>query len=569
MKLKLFSKELNINFGSAELAKMPTSKAFQDRVADVKKSSMPIPPNILSYVQRQSYDYNPTLMQTSFGFKQKLTVIADTSKLLIYLRDPIIAAIIQTRCNQAAEFAQPQKDEFSPGFIFERKDKKEIDDSDHENMEKLTDFILNCGLSDEVRDLNDENIKFEEFLRREIKDGFIYDTCAVERVPTLSGYLHHFLPVSAATIRMATDSFQMTQLSDPMAPNGSPQIKDQPDHVKIKYLQVIAEQKVRAFSDEDMILKFRNPINDFFTNGYPIGELDLLVNTITCHLNSDKRNRSVMENGFTSEGIINLKGEVDEEQLEGFRRAWAMMGMGPNAQYRVPIINSQDGVEFIKTGLTNKDMEFSNLNDYLIKVICAVFQIAPEEINFSSGGEGGGGGVDYNNLEKRLKLSKDKGLRPLLRFLESIINHDILSKLKDDWVKQYRFKFVGLDSENKMDKVDRLSKEVRSYKTINEARKEMGLKPLEDEKMGNLILDGSFVQMVSAQQMQQSQEAANALQGGQQNPGQDQGGAFNFSDKASYQALPGQDNATNFGSASLPFEKGNWKSFFLRPLTKK
>jgi hypothetical protein len=75
MKLKLFSKELNINFGSAELAKMPTSKAFQDRVADVKKSSMPIPPNILSYVQRQSYDYNPTLMQTSFGFKQKLTVI--------------------------------------------------------------------------------------------------------------------------------------------------------------------------------------------------------------------------------------------------------------------------------------------------------------------------------------------------------------------------------------------------------------------------------------------------------------------------------------------------------------
>ena len=45
---------------------------------------------------------------------------------------------------------------------------------------------------------------------------------------------------------------------------------------------------------------------------------------------------------------------------------------------RTPIINSPQGMEFIKLDQSHQDMEYSNYVNYLVKVICGIFQISPE-----------------------------------------------------------------------------------------------------------------------------------------------------------------------------------------------
>jgi hypothetical protein len=316
-----------------------------------------------------------------------------------------------------------------------------------------------------------------------------------------------------------------------------------------------------------MIYKSTNPINEVYTNGYSICELDLLMNTITAHLNLDNRNRSLFENSFTAPGIINIKGEISEEQIEAFRRAYYSMGVGPNAMYRTPIMSTGEkgGVEFIRMNINNSDMEFGNLADYLIKLICAVYQIAPEEINFSSAGSLSGSssssGTNYNNLESRLSWSKDKGLRPLLRFFENIINDEIMPFLEWDWAKDYEFAFVGFDDEDRKEELERQSSEVKMCKTVDQIRKENGDDPLPNG-LGECILDATWLQFqqmkqqatMAAQQTQGQQLPFEAQEQDNQNPDQHQAQDNGDQNKLPFEQDDNQ-NEDKPQDGKLPFEK--------------
>ena len=48
----------------------------------------------------------------------------------MYLRDPVLSSVIQTRVTQVSEFSRPQKDKYSAGFVFQRKDKSDLSDMD-------------------------------------------------------------------------------------------------------------------------------------------------------------------------------------------------------------------------------------------------------------------------------------------------------------------------------------------------------------------------------------------------------------------------------------------------------
>ena len=141
-------------------------------------------------------------------------------------------------------------------------------------------------------------------------------------------------------------------------------------------------------------------------------------------------------------------------------------------------------------------MEFEKWMNYLINIACAVFQIDPAEVNFpNNGGVGGSNSVFESGTENRVKNSKDKGLRPLLRFIEDLMNKYIIRRFS----KEYVFKFVGMDDKTESEEAEIDTKQVKTYKTINEVRAKHGLKPLDD---GDVILDASFMNMVNQKQMQ-------------------------------------------------------------------
>ena len=71
--------------------------------------------------------------------------------------------------------------------------------------------------------------------------------------------------------------------------------------------------------------------------------------------------------------------------------------------------------------------------EYLIKITCAIYQIDPSEINFDLRGGAGQQPVFVTTNEAQQEQSKDRGLRPLLRFIEDAINRHVIYRLDPAW----------------------------------------------------------------------------------------------------------------------------------------
>jgi hypothetical protein len=166
--------------------------------------------------------------------------------------------------------------------------------------------------------------------------------------------------------------------------------------------------------------------------------------------------------------------------------------------WRTPILQSEQGVDWIDLNPTNKDMEYGSWLEYLIKITCGVFLIDPAEINFDLKG-----GVQQTPLfessqEWKLKASRDRGLKPLLRFLAKMINENIISQIDDHFV----FDFAGLEELTEQEKHTLRTEQVASYLTLNEVRRSDDLPDLEH---GDIPMNPTYLQAMQ-QKMQEEQQ---------------------------------------------------------------
>jgi hypothetical protein len=152
-------------------------------------------------------------------------------------------------------------------------------------------------------------------------------------------------------------------------------------------------------------------------------------------------------------------------------------------------------------------MEFEKWMNYLINVSCAVFQIDPAEVNFPNNGGVGGKGASMmeGGHKEKFNQSKDKGLKPLLTFVASLINKYVIWQFSSDFI----FTFKGLNENSEKDQAELDASQVKTYKTVNEIRAEHDQDPIEN---GDIILDGVFVQYMSNLQQQQQQRAMMVMQ---------------------------------------------------------
>lgn len=108
-------------------------------------------------------------------------------------RTPIINSILKTRKNQIADFAEPQADRYSTGFVIRRKPKfgqeQKMDSQDRKIAASITDFILNCG--DTATWDGDE---FDEFIRKIVDDSLTFDQMTFECIVTAEANWYGFRP---------------------------------------------------------------------------------------------------------------------------------------------------------------------------------------------------------------------------------------------------------------------------------------------------------------------------------------------------------------------------------------
>src|SRR3546814_15238649 len=106
---------------------------------------------------------------------------------------------------------------------------------------------------------------------------------------------------------------------------------------------------------------------------------------------------------------------------------------------------------------------------FLASMICAIYGIAPDELNFESF-SASKSALSGNDTEQKLAEYKDKGLRPLLSYFENLFSDFIVADFSDKYV----FRWAGLDEED-----EEKRHEMRKLTlTVNEARADQGLEPV-------------------------------------------------------------------------------------------
>ena len=383
--------------------------------------------------------------------------------------------------------------------------KKLLKEKTADKINAIENVLLNCGYEDH-RPFESKKWTFDSFLRAIVRDSLTYDQFAVEIIPDNFGKLHYFVPVDGGTIRYATidlrnyrDFQQLSQPYNILNPEREHEELLQRDILTLddeklknneyKYVQIMDGRVERAFTAEELALGMRNLTSDIWANGYSISELELLIGVVSSHLFTENFNKQFFINGFSAKGFIHIKDNLPRRKLESFRIMWQHMVKNNRNSFQTPIMSGVDEVKWVPLNQDHSDMEFSLWLQYLIRIMCAVYQIDPFEIGLGMREMGeSGSSLSGDNSVVKLTQSKSKGFLPLMRFLEDFINKNIVDKIDS----QFKLEWVGLEEESRAESLNRQSQEVKFKKTVNEIREEDGLPPLPG--MDDLILDSVYMQ---------------------------------------------------------------------------
>lgn len=437
----------------------------------------------------KSYVFDPYALQAQFDYKDKVTSITYNT-LRSMGRTPIINSIITTRVEQVAAFSEPCYDSKGIGFIIRKKvgysedSEKKISKEDKQKIEYITNFILNCGSSNNSW----HGDSFDAFLRKITRDSLELDQMTFEIVRNRKGIPQEYIATDGATFRLAENlDSDKYKNSEKIVING----------YLPKYVQIFNNQPIAEFYPWELCFAIRNQYSDVRLNGYGISELENIVQVVTWSLYSDAYNGKFFSQGSAPKGIIKITGAVNEDKLAEFRQQWQAMVAGVQNAWRTPVMEA-DKMEWIDLQRNNRDMEFTKWQEYLIKLSCATYKIDPSEIGFPMNGSSDTKPMFEGNNEARLKYSKDKGLRPLLKLIETKINKYIVNPLDTN----FEFKFIGLDPESEAEALDMDIKKLSNFMSISEIRKKYNLPDLKEDE---LVLNPYYFQYMMAKQQEAEQ----------------------------------------------------------------
>ena len=361
----------------------------------------------------------------------------------------IIRSIVNTRIEQIQNFLHFSEDDQKEGFTIRKKtslfkeEKKEISSAEKKKIEEIVEFLMNSGFNEKWDNIDD----FQTFVRKIAFDSLTLDQLAFEVVRDKGWNIKKYRAVDASLIRFldSVDPKQRERLEDYRFKGYLP-----------RFCMTWDEQILINPTTKEPILYYpwelgfgiRNKSSDIRKNGYGTSELEILIELITGVLWSIQYNMNNFSIGSTPKGFINVKNaNISDSNLNEFRQAWSQMMTGVRNAKRTPVINGID-LEWIDLDKSNREMEYQEWAQFLVIMVCSVYRIDPSELGFSFKNQAQLFGQD--GQKARLKHSREKGLKPILIFLENIITKYIVSEIDED----YEFVFTGIEVEDEETQVN-------------------------------------------------------------------------------------------------------------------
>lgn len=361
----------------------------------------------------------------------------------------IIRSIVNTRIEQIQNFLHFSEDDQKEGFTIRKKtslfkeEKKEISSAEKKKIEEIVEFLMNSGFNEKWDNIDD----FQTFVRKIAFDSLTLDQLAFEVVRDKGWNIKKYRAVDASLIRFldSVDPKQRERLEDYRFKGYLP-----------RFCMTWDEQILINPTTKEPILYYpwelgfgiRNKSSDIRKNGYGTSELEILVELITGILWSVQYNMNNFSIGSTPKGFINVKNaNISDSNMNEFRQAWSQMMTGVRNAKRTPVINGID-LEWIDLDKSNREMEYQEWAQFLVIMVCSVYRIDPSELGFSFKNQAQIFGQD--GQKARLQHSREKGLKPILIFLENIITKYIVSEIDED----YEFVFTGIEVEDEETQVN-------------------------------------------------------------------------------------------------------------------
>jgi len=397
---------------------------------------------------------------------------------------PILNAVIMQRIRQVQRFCRPQKAGKGPGFKIAPRDKDEhIDESEKQSMRLLEGFFQNCGWESKPRQrVRLKRDDMSTFMAKLVRDSLTMDSAPIEtefkrdRKLGIDG----IYAVDGSTIRLCTE--QGYKGDD-----------------EIWALQLVQGQIRSAYTYDDLIYVPRNPRTDVLSGGYGMAETELLIQTVTGFLNAVSYNTKFFDSNAMPKGILNLYGNYSDGDITAFKRHWNAMVKGINNAWSLPVMISKDqesAAKFESFGEGANEMMFARWMTFLGSLICAIYGMAPDEINFESF-SAGTSSLSGSDTEEKLASSKDKGLRPLLSYFENLFTDYIVGEFSE----KYEFRWTGLDEEDEKTVFERK----KLIMTVNEMRAEDGMDAI-TEQWGDAPLNPSLLTAWQAENQAQNED---------------------------------------------------------------
>ncbi len=497
-------------------------KYVQQRYDEDQMNKALMKPNVIPFPSRAVERREPG-MQSLFIDDQRIQMMGDWYERpsqfsfdmmrQMVARTPVLSAVISTRIRQVKRFCRVPEGQKGPGFEIRLKDSTaKLGDSEKQSIQLLQSFFTNCGWETDPRQrqrLKRDN--FSNFMSKIVRDSLTMDSSPIEtefkrdRTRGIDG----FYAVDGATIRLCNE--EGYQGDD-----------------ELFALQVVEGRIRTAYTYEDLIYVPRNPRTDVLAGGYGMSEVESLVAVVTGFLNAMTYNLKYFDSNAIPKGMLHMSGDYSQEDLSAFRRYWNSMVKGINNAWTLPVMISKDQeskASFEKFGVDTTDAMFTKWMTFLTSLICAIYGIAPDEINFESF-TNGTSSLSGSDTEEKLVNSKDKGLRPLLAHFEDVFSDYIVSSFSD----KYLFRWSGLDEKDPK----QLWEEEKSLLTFNEARKSRNFDEIKED-WANAPLNQTMMQAWQAGQQPQGMPA---MPGMPQQPGGDpDADPDQKPDDAEYQAL--------------------------------
>lgn len=417
--------------------------------------------------------FDPLDVVAAMGYRDRPSPISYNVMRAIGRGVPIIADVINTRVEQVAVYCGIPERERAPGFGVRLRKGSGLQPSaqTEQRCEELAQILLHTGVYDPARP--QDSVPLESFARMLIRDSLIYDQATFEIVRDRLGRPLYLSIVDPATIRLLDPAQRAPD--DPFA------------------VQVINGAIYTDFLPDELAFCVRNLDSNIRAYGYGESEVETLIKEITGLLWGMEYNRRFFSQGSATKGILHFKGAIPEQQLKAFRRQWHEMLSGVWNAWRTPITSGESDLQWINLQMSNRDMEYSAWMDFLIKIVCARFKIAPEEVNFAYGNTGQSQAMGTAPIEEKLKASRDLGLRPLVRWFFMQLNTHFLQQLDPN----YEAYPIGLDDRGELEEAQLLGQQLATYMTLDEVRERAKLPPLGPEKGGGVILNPTYMAVLN------------------------------------------------------------------------